>query len=66
MLERDKFMARLEKDRSDGLTDMKFCFMPVRAMSSEEIFAAMNEMEDAIEAGRCVTHSEWNGNTPRA
>lgn len=65
MAERDKFMARLEKDRQNGLTDLKFCFMPERSMSPEEIFAAMNEIEDAIEAGRCVQHSGWNGNVPR-
>lgn len=66
MLQRDKVMARLEKDRQKGLTDLKFCFMPERAMSSDEIFAAMNQIEDAIEDGRCVSHSGWNGNTPRA
>jgi hypothetical protein len=66
MLERDKFMARLAKDRSDGLTDWKFFFLPDREMSPEEIFAAMNEVESAIESGKCVTHSGWNGNTPRA
>ena len=66
MLERDKFMARLKRDRDAGLTDLKFCFMPDRALLPEEIFAAMNQAEEAIEAGRCVTHSGWNGNAPRA
>ena len=59
-------MARLEKDPQNGLTDLKFCFMPGRTMSPEDIFAAMNQIEDAIDAGRCVTHSGWNGNAPRA
>jgi len=66
MLERDKFMARLEKDRQSGLTDLKFFFTPDRTMSPEEIFAAMNEIEKAVEDGKCVTHSGWQGNTPRA
>jgi hypothetical protein len=66
MLERDKFMARLERDRQNGLTDMKFFFMPDRPLSPEEIFAAMNQVEEAIEAGQCFTHSGWNGNAPRA
>ena len=63
MLERDKFMARLEKDRRDGLTDLKFFFRPDRALSPEEIFAAMNEVDDAIQAGRCNRHVGWNQNT---
>ena len=62
MLERDKFMAQLEKDRRDGLTDLKFFFRPNRALSPENIFAAMNEVEDAIQAGRCNRHSAWNKN----
>lgn len=62
MLERDKFMARLEKDRKDGLTDLKFFFRPDRAFSPEEIFAAMNEIEDTIQAGRCNRHSVWDKN----
>jgi hypothetical protein len=66
MLERDKFMAQLAKDRSAGLTDMKFCFMPERPMSPEEIFAAMNEIEASIAAGKSITHSGWSGNDPRA
>jgi hypothetical protein len=64
MLERGKFMARLAEDRKKGLTDMKFFFMPDRKLSREEIFAAMNQVEDAIAKGQ--THSGWNGNSPRA
>ncbi len=66
MLERDKFMARLEKDRRDGLTDLKFFFRSDRGLSPEEIFAAMNDVEDAIQAGRSNRHAGWSGNDPRA
>jgi hypothetical protein len=60
MTEREKFMARLAKARDAGLVDMKFFFHPARPMKPEEIFAAMNEVEDAAQKG--VRHSEWNGN----
>ena len=66
MLERDKFMARLERDRKAGLTDLKFFFRPDGALSPEEIFAAMNEVEEAIEAGKSFTHSGWKRNEARA
>lgn len=66
MTEREKFMARLAKARDAGLVDLKFFFHPVRAFKPEEIFGAMNEVEDAIEAGKCFTHSGWSGNTARA
>jgi hypothetical protein len=57
MTEREKFMARLAKARDAGLVDMKFFFHPARPMKPEEIFAAMNEVEDAAQKG--VRHSEW-------
>ncbi|WP_371423278.1 hypothetical protein [Tardiphaga sp.] len=65
MTEREKFMTRLAKDRAAGLVDLKFFFHPTRAFEPEEIFAAMNEIEEAIDAGKCVKHSGWNGNAPR-
>jgi hypothetical protein len=63
MTEREKFMARLAEAREAGLVDLKFFFHPERALEPEEIFAAMNEVEEAIAAGRCVKHSAWKGNT---
>ena len=60
MTECDKFMARLSEARNGGLVDMKFFFRPSRPMTSEEIFGAMNEIDDAI---RCSDrHTGWNGN----
>lgn len=64
MTERDKFMARLAKARGDGLVDMKFFFQPKRPFKPEEIFAAVNEIEEAIEKGDCVRHAAWKGNQP--
>jgi hypothetical protein len=63
MTEREKFMTRLAKARDAGLVDLKFFFHPARAFEPEEIFAAMNEVEDAIESGKCVKHSGWKGDT---
>lgn len=63
MTERERFMARLAKAREAGLVDLKFFFHPARAFEPEEIFGAMNEIEDAIEAGKCVNHTAWKGNT---
>jgi hypothetical protein len=62
MTEREKFMTRLAEARAAGLVDMKFFFHPARALEPEEIFAAMNEIEDAIDAGKCVRHTSWEVN----
>lgn len=62
MTEQEKFMARLEDARKGGLVDMKFFFRPSRAMKSEDIFAAMNEVDDAVRRGR--QHTSWKGNVP--
>jgi hypothetical protein len=66
MTEREKCMSRLAEAREAGLVDLKFFFHPARALEPEEIFAAMNEIEDAISAGKCVKHSAWKGNTAAA
>ena len=64
MTEQETFLARLENARDAGLVDVKFLFHPSRAVKPEEIFAGLNQIEDAIEAGNCVRHSGWNGNEP--
>jgi len=60
MTEREKFMARLGEAREVGLVDQKFFFHPGRALKPEEIFAAMNQVEDAVKLGK--RHCGWNGN----
>jgi hypothetical protein len=65
MTERERFMSRLAKDRDAGLVDLKFFFQPRQPMEPEEIFAALNEVEEAIESGKCFTHSGWSGNDVR-
>jgi hypothetical protein len=60
--EREKFMTRLSEATKAGLVDQKFFFHPDRAFEPEEIFGAMNEVEDAIKGGRCQRHSGWDGN----
>lgn len=64
MTERAKFVARLENAREAGLVDMKFFFHPDRPMKPADIFLALNEIEDAIKAGKCVRHSKWSGDEP--
>jgi hypothetical protein len=60
MTERDKFMARLAEAREAGLVDQKFFFHPARALKPDEIFAAMNKVEDAVKTGK--RHTGWKGN----
>lgn len=60
--EREKFMARLAEARDAGLVDFKFFFQPTEAMTPEEIFAAMNQMEDAAKKGK--RHTGWKGDDP--
>ncbi|MCJ2120665.1 hypothetical protein MKK65_29605 [Methylobacterium sp. J-001] len=64
MSEQKKFLARLETARQEGLVDVKFLFHPSRAVQPEEIFAGLNEIEDAISSGNCVRHFKWNGDAP--
>lgn len=64
MTEREKFMARLAEARDAGLVDVKFFFHPARATEPEEIFASLNQVEDAIRKGRCVRHTDWHGDHP--
>lgn len=66
MSERDKFMARMERDRQAGLVECVPFFMPAKAYSPEEVFQCLNEVEDAIDAGRCIRHASWDGNNPVA
>lgn len=62
MTEREKFMARLAEAREAGLVDTKFFFHPERPMKPDEIFGAMNQVEDAVK--KAQRHSDWNGNKP--
>jgi aminoglycoside phosphotransferase len=64
MTERERFMSRLAEAREAGLVDMKFFFQPGRSFEPEEIFAAMNQVEEAAKKG--VRHTGWNGNAPAA
>ena len=66
MTERDVFMSRLAKAREAGLKDVKFFFQPTQPMKPEDIFASVNEVDRAIEAGECTKHTEWDGNEPKA
>lgn len=60
--ERERFMARLSEATKAGLVDQKFFFRPGRAFEPEEIFGAMNAVEDAIKSGKCRRHAGWAGN----
>lgn len=62
MTERDKFMARISEAQAAGLVDLKFFFHPQRPMKPEEVFAAMNEVEDAVKKG--IRHMDWKGDIP--
>lgn len=64
MSERDRFMDRLARAREAGLVNIGFCFRPTHPMKPEEIFRAMNEVEDAVRSGRRHTH--WEKNAPPA
>jgi hypothetical protein len=66
MTERERFMARLAKARESGLVDLKLLVSPSKPISPEHIFAAMNEVQDAIDAGRCTRHTGWDKNEMRA
>lgn len=60
--ERERFMTRLSEAAKAGLVDQKFFFHPDRALEPEEIFGAMNKVDDAIKGGKCNRHSQWDGN----
>ena len=62
--ERERFLERLAQQRAGGLVDLHYTFAPTRPMAPEEIFKAMNEVEEAIKRGR--RHTDWNGNDAAA
>jgi hypothetical protein len=64
--QREKFMTRLAAAREVGLIDLKLFFAPAHSFSPEEIFGALNEIEDAIDSGKCTRHSGWDKNQMRA
>ena len=57
-------MARLESAREVGLSDVKFFFHPAKPVKPAEIFASLNQIEEAIKAGSCVRHDKWSGDEP--
>jgi hypothetical protein len=57
MTEEQRFMARFEQERSNGLVDMKFMVRDGDSLTREEFFGAVNRIDDAIAAGQC-THRE--------
>lgn len=64
MTEQEKFLARLGEARDVGLVDVKFFFHPSQAVKPEELFASLNQIEDAVKEGRCTRHRGWKGNEP--
>lgn len=64
MTERARFLARLGEARDVGLVDVKFFFCPTKAIKPEDIFASLNEIEDAVKNGECVRHAGWDGDVP--
>jgi hypothetical protein len=64
MIEQEKFLSRLGEARDVGLVDVKFFFHPSQAVKPEELFASLNEIEDAVKEGRCTRHSGWKGDEP--
>lgn len=65
MSERQRLFERLAKAKDEGLVSAGWLLRPRKPIPQpEDIYAAMNEIEDAIEAGRCVRHKDWKGNEP--
>jgi|HubBroStandDraft_1064217.scaffolds.fasta_scaffold79321_3 hypothetical protein len=59
MTEREKAMARFERELANGLVDMKFLIIDGEKLSEEEIFAAINHIDEALDSGRCQKHDTW-------
>jgi hypothetical protein len=52
-------MARFEQDRADGLADVKFFIVDGASASEEELFAAINQIDEARAKGLCKGHDTW-------
>jgi len=61
MTEQAKFLAHLDGARKGGLKDIKFFIHTSEPTAPEKIFQGLNEIEDAIAAGKVHTHSSWKG-----
>lgn len=57
--ERDRFVARFNAMAAKGLVDFKLFVQDPHTLSEEELFEALNQFEDAIEAGRAQHYPEW-------
>lgn len=61
MTERERYQARLGEARDAGLVDVKFFFRSDRPVKPEDIYASLNEIEEAIKHGSCIRHKHWSG-----
>ncbi|KAA0577670.1 hypothetical protein [Azospirillum sp. Sh1] len=59
MTEEQQFITRFEKACASGLVDMKFMVCEGDTLSREDFFGALNRIDAAIDAGRCVRHDAW-------
>lgn len=64
MTERERFMARFAKEKSEGLVDMKFLVRDGSSLSPEDFYGALNRVDRAIEKGQCERHSRWEADYP--
>lgn len=59
MSEKEAFFARLERDYKRGLCDVKFCITPGSNADENDIYAASNRFDQAIEAGNFKEFDRW-------
>ena len=60
MTERDKFVARFERKRENGLVDTKFFVNHHDGLTVDGFFSAVNRLEEAVDAGFCRRHQKFN------
>lgn len=66
MTERAKFSERHERRLSRGLVDTRLTLARGASLTADEVMAASNRLDDAVESGRCIRMTEWQKDvTPR-
>lgn len=62
MTEREKFVARFEQKRKDGLVDTKFFVNPEDGFTTEDFFCQANQIDNLVESGDCRRHRTFDEN----
>ncbi len=60
MTAQEKFIARFEQLKANGLVDIKFFVKGDVSLTPDEFFSAALRIDQAVEDGKCIRRSTWD------